>query len=121
MVIDNATLLQADTTAIVGIFIFLTLQGFGQKLNLEQQKSRLVMTSLLVIPFAFSAIAILIGEIHSDNPIVRDTVQQNLQISRYAAMIGFCFVLFVFIPTWKLKLRKPASNAKKSDSSEIHP
>ena len=104
MVIDNATLLQVDTTAIVGIFIFLTLQRFGQKefnigqgVSIRQPESMLIITSILVIPFAFSAMAILVGETYPNNPTVKYIVQQGLGISRNSAIIGFGYILFVFV------------------------
>jgi len=54
MVIDNATLLQVNTSAIVGFFIFLTLQGFGStRFSLMQTRAIIARTLLLGIPFAF--------------------------------------------------------------------
>jgi hypothetical protein len=98
MPIDNAVLLQVDVTAIVGIFIFLTLQGVtvrGSQSALMQQRPWFFATSFLVIPFTVSAMAILIEYIWASEDIIR-IIQQHSNIPAVTALGGFLYILLLF-------------------------
>lgn len=85
MVIDNATLLQVDTTAIVGIFIFLTLEQLA-----NARRPWMVVTAILVIPFAVSTMLILIDETWFTGN------GELSHASRVLAIGGFGYILFIF-------------------------
>jgi hypothetical protein len=83
MTIDNATLLQVDVTALVGVLLFLTLQGFGGKVFTTKQRHGMIfLTSVLVVPFSFSASAILVDETFPEHPAVKYIYRQDLHLSR---------------------------------------
>jgi hypothetical protein len=85
MAIDTSTLLQVDATAIVGIFIFLTIQSFSYNTSEYQQtRTRLFLTSFLVVPFAISALAILV----EDNWNIEKEINECVNIPKVAA-IGY--------------------------------
>jgi hypothetical protein len=87
MTIDSATLLQVDATVIVGIFIFLTIQAMTHLRG---------VTALLIIPFAASALAILVEDTWPTNYIVK-WVQQEIDIPRWGAIAGFGYILVFFV------------------------
>ncbi|MGC1134419.1 MAG: hypothetical protein WA941_16445 [Nitrososphaeraceae archaeon] len=97
MPIDNAVLLQVDITAIVGIFIFLTIEELALgKAGYQQRRIRWFHTSFLVIPFAVSALAILIEDNWSTSFVLKG-VQQHVDIPKWAAIAGFAYILIVFV------------------------
>ena len=89
--IDNATLLQVDITAIVGIFIFLTIQQLTSGARVWS-----FVTAFLVIPFTVSAIAILIESIWASEYLIK-VVQQNVNIPGVSALTGFFYILIIFV------------------------
>jgi hypothetical protein len=89
MVIDNATLLQVDITAIVGTFIFLTIQ------QLSAARAWWFVTAFLVIPFTVSAMAILIEDIWASEYVI-EVVQQHANIPSIAALAGLFYIFIIF-------------------------
>jgi hypothetical protein len=89
MTIDDTVLLQVNATVMVGIFIFLTIRGLipDRPIDLRQSKAWLMVISILVIPFAESAMLILL-----------DT--GNGELSRLARIVtsgGFGYILLLFL------------------------
>ena len=86
--IDNATLLQVDATAIVGILIFLTLRQLSS--GQPNPKGTLLLwhlTFAAVLPFALSAIFILYNAFYPD---------PTDWAPKLFAMLGFLYILIVF-------------------------
>jgi hypothetical protein len=86
--IDNATLLQVDVTAIVGIFIFLTLKQLSHDQS-DRMGALLLwrLTFAAVLPFAISALFILYDAFY---PYPEDWGPKVF------AMIGFAYILVIF-------------------------
>ena len=89
--IDIPTLLQVDITAIVGIFIFLTVAQFWP----SAARPWLTLASLLVIPFALSALTILVEDIWSSEYIIR-VIAYNFNLPKIFAFVGFLLIFVVF-------------------------
>lgn len=102
--VDNATLLQVDITAIVGVFIFLTIA----QLVPSAGRPWWGLTAVLVIPFALSALAILAEDIWSTEYVMR-VVAYNFRLPEAFALLGFglIFIMFFYI------FRKITKNIKK--------
>lgn len=98
MPIDNAVLLQMDVTAIFGISIFLTVHQHivGRKVETSEieRETWVVMVSTILIPFAASAMIILIGSISSTEVFA-------LTIASILAIIGFIILLLFFISLYR--------------------
>jgi hypothetical protein len=95
--LDNAALLQVDITAKVGIFIFLTIEELALGPTRDQRRrTRWLFTPILAIPFAVSALVILIEDNWSSNCIVK-WVQNYANIPMISAIRRF----FVY-PVWSL-------------------
>jgi hypothetical protein len=91
MPIDDITLLQVNTTAIIGIFIFLTLGRLSR--NQPEHTTdftRWGLTFALLIPFAASALSIMI----------KDTVpyaESHIgNLPNILTMVGFAYIIVVF-------------------------
>ena len=101
MVIGNAILLQVDITAIVGIFIFVTIA----QVKMQEQKALLLLTSILVIPFAVSALFILIEDFLLSEYFV--TLLKKLSIPMWGAISGFAYIILVFGYIFVKQLKQP--------------
>lgn len=90
MSIDNATLIQADITAIIGVIIFLTLQGVkpaaDSTTKYKQRRAWFGLTAVLVIPFALSALTILIEDSWYRG---NEDAQESSHLAKIFAAVGF--------------------------------
>jgi hypothetical protein len=87
--IDDGTLLQVDATAIVGIFIFLTLRQLLSYGHSDPKSTLLLwrLTFIGVLPFAISAILILLNTFY---PFREDAGP------RVFTLLGFLYILAIF-------------------------
>ena len=81
----------------MGIFIFLIIQSLGNRpLTVKQQNLNWVFVSITVIPFAVSAIAILMEDAYPDIHAVK-FMQEQVNLPKAAAIAGFVYILLTFI------------------------
>lgn len=99
--IDNATLLQVDITAIVGVLIFLTLQRSGGKIERSGEINPMEfnptgITYALVLPFAISGIFILVSDL-LPTPTFKDL---NADFAKWMSIFGFAYIAAVLFLTY---------------------
>jgi hypothetical protein len=109
-VIDNAALLQVDITAIVGVFIFLTI---AQVMPSTSRPAWWGLTSLIVVPFSLSAMAILVEDVMSTEYVMR-VIAYNVRFPELLALFGFIIIFIMFFYIYR-NLGKGKSTAAASE------
>jgi hypothetical protein len=109
--IDSKTILRVDATVIVGVFILLTLTSItGQSQHTTQSQKALIillfrkieplikigLTTVIVIPFALSAISVMIASTHGRYAPRLVWFGKFWMIFGFAYIIGGMLVLVLF-------------------------
>ncbi len=95
--VDNAALLQVDIAAIVGVLVFLTI---SQIVRPADRPPWWILTSLLVTPFAFSAMVILLEDAFANEYIVR-VIAYNFNLPEASALLGFLLIFGFFVGVYR--------------------
>jgi hypothetical protein len=109
--VDNAALLQVDIAAIVGVLIFLTISSVVRP---HERPPWWILTSLLVTPFAFSAMVILLEDIFASEYIMR-VVAYNINIPEASAFLGFLLIFGFFVGVYRTMRKSQKQQQHKPD------